>query len=241
VSVLPGNGDGTFAPKTEYADANARSVAVGDFNEDGRPDLATANNTATNDNRPNGMVSVLLNTTPARAPQGGSTPPTPPAAPPPPAAGLVPGLGAVRDTSAPGVSNYEITNNPFVVGGGSTSTFGLAARAKKHNKGTTFGYTLSEAATVRIVIAQAASGRRRGRHCVAPTRRLRKARTCVRLSTRGGTLTRTSHQGANRVAFSGRIGSRKLAPGRYQATITATDAAKNTSKPQTISFTIVKR
>ncbi len=241
-SVLPGNGDGTFAPRTEYAtNSNSQSVAVGDFNEDGRPDLALANNG-------NNAVSVLLNTTPAGGPggggnpppAGGGNPPPPPPPPPPPAAALVPGLGAVRDTSAPIVSRLGLTNNPFVVGG-STPTFGRAAKkAKRHKKGTTFRYTLTEPATVRIVIAQAGSGRRRGRGCVAPTRRLGKARRCVRLSTRA-TLTRTSHQGANRVAFSGRIGSKALKPGRYQATITATDAAKNTSKPQTIAFTIVRR
>jgi hypothetical protein len=56
-----------------------------------------------------------------------------------------------------------------------------------------------------------------------------------------GTLTRSSHQGANSVAFSGRIGSKALSPGRYSATITATDPAKNTSRPKTISFTIAKR
>jgi len=248
-SVLPGNGDGTFAPRTEYpTNGYSQSVAVGDFNEDGRPDLAlakTGNNT----------VSVLLNTTPAGGPGGGGNPPpggggnpppggggNPPPPPPAPApAALVPGLGAVRAASAPVVSRLGLTNNPFVVAG-STPIFGRAAakNTKKHKLGTTFVYTLSEAAAVRIVIAQASSGRRRGRRCVAPTRKLRKAPRCVRLSTRG-TLTRTSHQGKNRVAFSGRIGSRKLAPGRYQATITATDAAKHTSKPQTISFTIVRR
>ncbi len=105
--------------------------------------------------------------------------------------------------------------------------------------GTTLRFTLSEAATVRIVIAQAGSGRRRGKRCVAPTRKLRKARNCTRLSVKG-TLTRQP-QGRQLGCLSGRIGSKALKPGRYQATITATDAAKNTSKAKTISFTIVKR
>jgi len=144
-------------------------------------------------------------------------------------------------TVTPVVTGYGLTNNPFVVAGGSTPTFGVAAKkTTKHKKGTVFGYTLSEAATVRIVISQAQSGRRKGKRCVAPTRKLRHARRCARIFVKM-TLTRTSHQGSNRVAFSGRIGSRKLAPGRYQATLTATDAAKNTSKAKTISFTIVRR
>jgi len=174
-------------------------------------------------------------------PAGGGNPPPPPPPPAPPAAaGLVPGLGAVRAASAPVVSGFGLTNNPFVVGG-STPTFGRAAKkVERHKKGTTLRYTLSKDATVNIVISQAGSGRRQGNRCVAPTRKLRKARKCTRIITKG-TLTRTSHQGSNRVAFSGRIGSRKLAPGRYQATLTATDPAKNTSKPQTIAFTIVGR
>lgn len=142
---------------------------------------------------------------------------------------------------APVVSGYRVTNNPFVVSGAKTPTFGsAAARARKHRKGTAFRYTLSESATVKIVVAQVTSGRRRGKTCVAPTRRLRKARRCTRILTKG-TLTRTSRKGVNSVAFSGRIGSRALRPGRYRATLTATDAARKASVPRTIAFTIVAR
>ncbi|MBK8467518.1 MAG: VCBS repeat-containing protein [Chloracidobacterium sp.] len=56
VSVLPGNGDGTFGAFVFYrVNFNPRSIAVGDFNDDGKPDLvSTAQFTNT--------VSVLLNT-----------------------------------------------------------------------------------------------------------------------------------------------------------------------------------
>ena len=44
VSILLGNGDGTFQPaKSFLVGPNPHSVAVGDFNGDGRPDLAVAN------------------------------------------------------------------------------------------------------------------------------------------------------------------------------------------------------
>ena len=44
MSVLLGNGDGTFQAAVNYAVGNAPySVAVGDFNGDGKPDLAVAN------------------------------------------------------------------------------------------------------------------------------------------------------------------------------------------------------
>jgi hypothetical protein len=54
VSVLLGNGDGTFGVKTDYSTGNwAHSVAIGDLNGDGKPDLATANEGSS-------AVSVLL-------------------------------------------------------------------------------------------------------------------------------------------------------------------------------------
>jgi VCBS repeat-containing protein len=59
ISVLLGNGDGTFQPQTTYpAGLNAYSVAIGDFNKDGKPDVVVANNAATA--TPLGTLSVLL-------------------------------------------------------------------------------------------------------------------------------------------------------------------------------------
>jgi VCBS repeat protein len=55
VSVLLGNGDGTFRARTDFgAGRGSLSVAIGDFNADGRPDLALANSGSN-------TVSVLLN------------------------------------------------------------------------------------------------------------------------------------------------------------------------------------
>ncbi len=125
--------------------------------------------------------------------------------------------------------------------GGRTPIFGSSAANKtKHKKGTTLRYTLSEAATVKIAIARGRTGRRKGKRCVAPTRRLRKAKKCIRLTLRG-TLTRTSHKGTNRVGFSGRIGSNVLSPGNYQATLTASEASGHSSRKQTIYSTVVAR
>ena len=62
VSILLGNGDGTFQPQTQVSTApGPTQVAVGDFNADGRLDLAVAAYADTNSGPSNGtMVSILL-------------------------------------------------------------------------------------------------------------------------------------------------------------------------------------
>jgi hypothetical protein len=111
----------------------------------------------------------------------------------------------------------------------------IAARTKR---GTTFRFTLSEAATTRLVIARKLPGRRKGSRCVKPQRTLK--RVCSRYVT-AVTLTRgRTLAGANRVAYSGRVGTRTLARGTYRAMLTATDAAQNRSIAKTVTFTIVR-
>src|SRR5207249_9795951 len=56
VSVLLGNGDGTFQPHTDFAvGVEPVSIVAADFNGDGRQDLAVANQLG-----PGGSTSVLL-------------------------------------------------------------------------------------------------------------------------------------------------------------------------------------
>jgi hypothetical protein len=70
VSVLLGNGDGSFQPAMTYdAGTHPFSVAVGDFNGDGSDDLAVANNLGSNE------VSILLNDNAWTDPRPGGQPP----------------------------------------------------------------------------------------------------------------------------------------------------------------------
>jgi hypothetical protein len=43
------------------------------------------------------------------------------------------------------------------------------------------------------------------------------------------------------VAFSGRLGRRRLAAGRYRALLSATDAAGNRNRPARLAFRIARR
>ena len=113
----------------------------------------------------------------------------------------------------------------------------MAARAKR---GTAFGYTLSEAARVVFTIERATVGRRVGRRCRRRTRSNRNRRRCTRY-VRAGRFAKRSAASANRHPFSGRIGGRSLRPGKYRATLVATDAAGNRSASRRLNFKVVKR
>ena len=64
VSVLLGNGDGTFQTVVTYASGGytATSLAVADVNGDGKPDILAVNQCADNTCVANGTVGVLINT-----------------------------------------------------------------------------------------------------------------------------------------------------------------------------------
>lgn len=144
---------------------------------------------------------------------------------------------SLADTTAASMTEYGVTNKVFAPGKGSTPTSGKAAR--KLARGTTFKYKLSEAATMKIDLQQLTPGRKKGSACIRPSAKLKKAKKCIRAVSQG-TLTRTSHAGLNRVAFTGRVGGKTLKPGSYQAMLSATDAAGNVSARKTITFKIVR-
>ncbi len=136
--------------------------------------------------------------------------------------------------------SQQIPDHPykrFAIGGKPTA---LNAASRKAPRGTTFTFTLSEAATTRIAITHKAKGHRAGRTRPCKPAHPGQKRNCTRTAL-VLTLVRThSTKGPNRIAFSGRYGRKRLAKGTYTATVTATDAARNRSKPHSLTFTVVR-
>ena len=168
-------------------------------------------------------------------------PPASAPSPPTPTAGAGPTSGARRgavDRSAPVISRLSLTNRRFRVG---RRTQAIAAR-RPAPRGTTFRFNLSEAARVGFRIDRRASGRRLAGRCRRQTLRNRTGRRCVRHLT-VLRFSRPGRTGRNRAPFSGRLRTgrprRALDPGRYRATLTATDAAGNRSRPRRARFEVV--
>jgi hypothetical protein len=114
------------------------------------------------------------------------------------------------------------------------------ARLAAHRKpplGTTFSFSLNEAATLSFAFTTKGAGRRVKGRCVAQSKRNAHARRCTRAIVRGK-LQLKGHAGANRVTFQGLLTKHtKLGPGSYTLTLTAfAEGLKSASR--TLSFTI---
>ncbi|HET7049467.1 MAG TPA: hypothetical protein VFI54_14485 [Solirubrobacteraceae bacterium] len=89
-----------------------------------------------------------------------------------------------------------------------------------------------------ITIGRSTAGRRSGKRCVKPTKRVAHNKRCT-LIVKAGVLTRHGKPAGNRVAFSGRVGRKALKPGSYVATFVATTGGKP-SAPKVLRFKIVR-
>jgi hypothetical protein len=96
----------------------------------------------------------------------------------------------------------------------------------------------NRAATVTVTISRSEPGRRSGKSCVKPTKKLAHKQRCTR-SVRAGVLTRHGKPANNSVPFSGRIGRKALKAASYVATFVAT-AGSNSSSRKMLRFKIVR-
>jgi hypothetical protein len=147
------------------------------------------------------------------------------------------GGGGGTDTTAPVVLSVSASPRTFAVDPNGTAETAVSAKAPR---GTTFHYTLSEAARVVFTIERPTAGRKSGKTCVRPTHKNRKKRKCTRYPL-AGRFAVQSAAGPSSHHFSGRIGTHKLKPGSYRVTLAATDAAGNRSALHRLTIKIVKK
>jgi hypothetical protein len=150
------------------------------------------------------------------------------------AAGDNDGCPLIVDASAPTVSKLAFSPATFRAAG---SGAGLA----KAKVGAKLDVVVSEASTATFRVERRAKGRKKGKKCVAPTRKNRRAKRCTRYVRLKGSLGHALAAGNNSLRFRGRLGGRKLRPARYRLVMVATDVAGNRSKPKLTKFRIVKR
>ena len=137
--------------------------------------------------------------------------------------------------AAPILSHVYMTHTRFRVGRAATA---ITAASRF---GTVFGFDLSAPGAVSIEFLRIANGQRHGRVCVAPAHRGRRGRvrTCRLLLASGALSRRSEAVGADRVAFSGRLGRRALRAGDYVARIVAVGGG-GTSRPVMLRFAVVR-
>ena len=105
--------------------------------------------------------------------------------------------------------------------------------------GRTIGFDLSEAGSLQFRVDRISAGVKVKGKCLAP-KKGRKGKRCTRYVPLPGAIDTTGVAGANSFAWNGRIGAKKLAPGKYRLTGLATDTAGNQSPPQKFTVTIKK-
>jgi hypothetical protein len=104
--------------------------------------------------------------------------------------------------------------------------------------GTTFSFTLSVPARVRLNFSSTADGRRIGARCVAERHANRNRPRCVRTIS-DGTMTIAGKKGTNKIRFSGRLSrTKRLQPGVYTLSVVVITAGGQRSSVATLRFRI---
>jgi hypothetical protein len=121
----------------------------------------------------------------------------------------------------------------------SITAFSVTNPKPKAKKGTTFRYTLSAAArTVKVSFDSLVPGKKSGRSCVKPTKKLVRAKGCTRTVAKGG-ISGPAAAGKNSLAWDARIKRKALPAGRYRATARGTDRFGRLTNAKTLAFTLV--
>lgn len=130
------------------------------------------------------------------------------------------------DTSSPVLGAPTLSKTKFPSSGSS--------------RGTTISLTSDEAGTATLKFYKATKGKRSGKRCVKRSKRLAKKKNCTRWIKVRGSISSPIVAGQNSIAFSGKVGGKALAPGKYKMEIVVVNATGLTSLPVTKTFTITK-
>lgn len=108
----------------------------------------------------------------------------------------------------------------------------------KSKRGTRVRFTLDRKATVTFFVERKLPGRKVGSKCHKVRPNNKSKPKCTKLVYLGRFVRRNLPAGRNTVKFKGRLGKKKLAPGKYRIRLRAADPAGN-SKDVPVSFTVV--
>jgi Tol biopolymer transport system component len=106
--------------------------------------------------------------------------------------------------------------------------------------GTSIRFRLSLSARVTFEVVRLQPGRRSGKRCVPAHGKVPRRKRCTRFVD-AGKFAHNAVRGANRIAFSGRIGRTVLAPGPYRLTAIPIDAQHHVGRQRSAKFTIIHR
>ena len=152
-----------------------------------------------------------------------------------------PGPGTGKDTTPPMVRSLRVAPATFAVAAGATATVAKTRPRRRHHRGATITFGLSERARILISFTRRTTGIRVGKRCLAPSRKHRRGRKCPRYVS-AGTLTRRSEPaGSVGIPFTGRIGRAALRPAHYRLALLATDPSGNAGTAHTTTLTVVSR
>jgi hypothetical protein len=112
------------------------------------------------------------------------------------------------------------------------------ARKRRSGGGATVTYVLSQDGSVAFTVERRLTGHKHGKRC-SPGRKTGKRCSFVR--TVPGSFTVPGKAGSNSFKFSGRLGNKKLPPGRYRLVGTPLDAGGNRGAAVRASFKIVQK
>jgi virginiamycin B lyase len=147
--------------------------------------------------------------------------PAPPPPPPPPVAVL-------------SVSSLKLAPSSF-----KAAPRGASITKKKRKTGTKVTYRVSATASIRFTVESVQKGRKRGKKCVKPTAKNRKAKKCTRYVVARGSFKHAGKGGSNSFRFSGRVGGKRLSSGKYRLVAVATIGTRK-SKVRRANFKIVR-